>query len=88
MIENFDEKLETESFPDNSILLLENSYFTPEEVGFKQVKSKNEEGEEEYSLVKLNREDKSSYIKELTNYSNLLVIEDKENIFKNMTSLT
>jgi len=35
LIDNFEEKLETESYPDNSILVLENSYFAPEEVGFK-----------------------------------------------------
>lgn len=33
-IDNYEEKIETESFPENSILVLENCYFIPEEIGF------------------------------------------------------
>ncbi|KAL4481803.1 hypothetical protein ABPG74_007892 [Tetrahymena malaccensis] len=86
-IENFEEKIETESFPDNSILVLENCFFVPEEVGFKQIKQVTAEGKEETSLVKYTLEDKQNYISTLCSYCPSYVIEDKENFFSRLTSM-
>lgn len=35
IIDNFEEKIETEFFSDNSVLVLENAYFEPAETGFR-----------------------------------------------------
>jgi hypothetical protein len=48
LIENFEEKIETESFPDNSVLVMENAYFCPEEIGFRI---------ENESIIKYNLDD-------------------------------
>lgn len=84
-IDNFEEKIETESFPDNSVLILENTYFVPEEIGFKILQ--DTENDEAPSLMKYTLEDKSHFISTLSSYCPSLVIEDKENLFSRMTSL-
>lgn len=55
IIENFAEKAESD-FPDNSIIVLENCYFQPEEIGFKF------EGKDKQSLRKYTFEDRKDYI--------------------------
>lgn len=39
VIENFSEKMETENYPDNTIIILENCYFNPAEIGMKYISS-------------------------------------------------
>lgn len=36
MIDNYDEKMENESYPDNSILIFENTFFDPHEISFRK----------------------------------------------------
>lgn len=102
LIENFAEKIESEFYPDNSVLLLENAYFSPEEIGFELV-TRNLDDEDDAdggeaeanpaastnnrSLKKYTLEDKQDYIEALSQYGNSLIIEDKVNIFSRCTSL-
>lgn len=79
LIDNFEEKIETEMFPDNSVLVLENAYFEPAEIGFRY-----DEGEENDDgaggLVKYRLEDKEEYLAAITSYASALVVEDKVNL--------
>lgn len=73
------EKAEQDEYPDNSILILENAFFQPEEIGFRK--------DEADSMIPLNFEEKSDYIAKISEYAPIYVIEDKPNLFKKWTSL-
>jgi hypothetical protein len=55
LIEDFAEKFDTDFYPENSILVLENIFFIPEETGFIK--------EEDGKIIKLDYEEKLPYIK-------------------------
>jgi 3-phosphoglycerate kinase len=84
-IENFEEKMETEIYPEGSIIVLENAYFYPEETGFLEKKNvlNSEENESTFSHCKLMYEDRLEYIRSLSEYGNLFILEDKHCIYEN-----
>lgn len=45
LIESFEDKIENDFFADNSVLVLENCFFTPEEVGFRNSSGGEEEND-------------------------------------------
>lgn len=63
---DFVEKIEAEEFPENSVLILENVYFQPEEIGF----SKTIEG----NMLKLTFDEKQQYINIVKKKKNPLII--------------
>ncbi|EGR28466.1 phosphoglycerate kinase, putative [Ichthyophthirius multifiliis] len=79
LIENFDEKIETEFFPENSILVLENAFFQPEEIQFKF--------DENNALVKYNLDDIQQYVNALSMYCPVFVLDDKDNLFSRYSSV-
>lgn len=77
-IEGFEEKMETEAYPEGSIVVLENAYFYGEETGFLE----KEKGDEGKSHCKLMLEDRLEYIRLLSEYGNIFVLEDKHCIYE------
>jgi 3-phosphoglycerate kinase len=75
LIENFEEKMETEAYPEGCLVVLENAYFYGEETGFL------EKGEEK-SHCKLMLEDRLEYLRLISEYGNVFVLEDKHCIYE------
>ena len=73
------EKAEQDEYPDNSILILENAFFQPEEIGFRKDEADN--------MINLSFEERLDYIAKISEYAPIYVIEDKPNLFKKWTSL-
>lgn len=71
LIEEFADKMENDFYPENSLLVLENLFFYKEETG--------RVVDEQRNVQTLYYQDKLPFIKTLTEYSPLYVIEDKLN---------
>lgn len=69
--------MENEAFPEYSIVLLENCFFQPEEIGFRIEEATENSGAK---VIKYSREERTAYIKAVSEYCPIYIIDDKENI--------
>ena len=81
LIANFEEKMETEIYPDGSIVVLENAYFYPQEIGFENRTVRGADDVEYVSHCKLLHEERLEFIRLLSEYGNIFVLEDKHSVF-------
>lgn len=79
LIEDFNDKIENDFYQDNSILLMENVFFQPMEVGYSY--------SPDQVLSKVSSEEQQRLWLEVGTYGNLLVLEDRFNLFSKYASL-
>jgi len=79
-VENFQEKIESDTYQPNSALILENIFHHPEEAGYIF--------DENNRLEKLDHYQIQEFANLLSSYAPVYVIEDKYNIFKDHASLS
>ena len=72
--------MDSELYPDNSVLILENVFFHCEETGFII--------DEEKNLKKIEYNERLQFIEKLNDYGLVYIIDDKDNIFNNYTSFS
>ena len=78
IIDEFADKMENDFYPENSLLVLENIFFSREETG-RMI-------DEQRNIDTLSYTDKLPFINTLTEYSPLYVIEDKFNFLNSAVS--